>query len=59
MIRVDNVLVNYPLRWSSWKKCTRISVARKQSERDWLYAIITAVVLAVIISNSLEGTVSI
>lgn len=28
-------------------------------ERDWLYAIITAVVLAVIISNSLEGTVSI
>ena len=28
-------------------------------ERDWLYAIITAVVLAVIISNSLEGAVSI
>lgn len=25
------------------------------SERDWLYAVITAVVLAVIISNSLEG----
>lgn len=28
-------------------------------ERDWLYAFITAVVLAVIISNSLEGAVSI
>ena len=28
-------------------------------ERDWLYAFITAVVLAVIISNSLEGTISI
>ena len=24
-------------------------------DRDWLYAIITAIVLAVIISNSIEG----